>query len=174
MVNTKHDTSFHSGDAHMDRFDEFDESRADFSRWKGIYETWLRRKQAYRKQIHLKDYITCWGEKGYICHLIKWIRYRAGRSPLRCRLSWPCPGGYGFPRARRAIRQHTSHRHGPGVRDRPGPRSLPGGHAPRQRRPGCVLRRGHLRPCPAWHEDLRGESPALRYRMGPVARRPED
>lgn len=25
------------------RFDEYDETRADFSRWKGIYETWLRR-----------------------------------------------------------------------------------------------------------------------------------
>jgi hypothetical protein len=28
------------------RYDEFDESRADFSRWKGLYETWLRRKEA--------------------------------------------------------------------------------------------------------------------------------
>ena len=26
------------------RFDEFDESRSEFSRWKGIYRTWLRRK----------------------------------------------------------------------------------------------------------------------------------
>jgi len=26
------------------RFDEYDETRADFSRWKGVYETWLRRK----------------------------------------------------------------------------------------------------------------------------------
>ena len=24
-------------------YDEFDETRADFSRWKGVYETWLRR-----------------------------------------------------------------------------------------------------------------------------------
>lgn len=32
------------------RYDEFDETRADFSRWKGIYETWLRRKQAYVQQ----------------------------------------------------------------------------------------------------------------------------
>jgi hypothetical protein len=31
----------------LERFDEFDESRADFTRWKGIFETWLRRKQAY-------------------------------------------------------------------------------------------------------------------------------
>jgi hypothetical protein len=29
------------------RFDEYDESRVDFSRWKGLYETWLRRKTAY-------------------------------------------------------------------------------------------------------------------------------
>ena len=33
------------------RYDEFDETRADFSRWKGIYETWLRRKNAYTDQI---------------------------------------------------------------------------------------------------------------------------
>jgi len=33
------------------RYDEYDESRADFSRWKGIYETWRRRKDAYTKQI---------------------------------------------------------------------------------------------------------------------------
>ena len=28
------------------RFDEYDETRTDFSQWKGIYETWLRRKQS--------------------------------------------------------------------------------------------------------------------------------
>jgi hypothetical protein len=33
------------------RYDAYDETRADFSRWKGIYETWLRRKQAYAEQI---------------------------------------------------------------------------------------------------------------------------
>ena len=33
------------------RYDAFDETRADFSRWKGIYETWLRRKAAYTEQI---------------------------------------------------------------------------------------------------------------------------
>ena len=33
------------------RYDDYDETRADFSRWKGIYETWLRRKQAYTTQI---------------------------------------------------------------------------------------------------------------------------
>jgi hypothetical protein len=40
------------------RYDDFDETRADFSRWKGIYETWLRRKQAYTdllKQRELAD-----------------------------------------------------------------------------------------------------------------------
>jgi hypothetical protein len=33
------------------RYDAFDESRTDFSRWKGIYETWLRRKEAYERQL---------------------------------------------------------------------------------------------------------------------------
>ena len=33
------------------RCDEFDESRADFSRWKGFYETWLRWKEVYEKQL---------------------------------------------------------------------------------------------------------------------------
>ena len=33
------------------RYDDFDESRADFSRWKGIYETWRRRKAAYADQM---------------------------------------------------------------------------------------------------------------------------
>ena len=28
------------------RYDEYDETRTDLGRWKGIYETWLRRKQA--------------------------------------------------------------------------------------------------------------------------------
>jgi len=32
-------------------YDAYDETRADFSRWKGIYETWLRRKEAYTDQI---------------------------------------------------------------------------------------------------------------------------
>jgi hypothetical protein len=35
----------------LERFDEYDETRTDFSRWKGIYETWLRRKQNYDQQI---------------------------------------------------------------------------------------------------------------------------
>ncbi|MBN1581182.1 MAG: hypothetical protein JXA89_10800 [Anaerolineae bacterium] len=33
------------------QYDEYDETRADFSRWKGIYATWLRRKEAYSAQI---------------------------------------------------------------------------------------------------------------------------
>ena len=33
------------------RYDEFDETRADFSRWSGIYETWRRRKVAYNERI---------------------------------------------------------------------------------------------------------------------------
>jgi hypothetical protein len=37
------------------RYDEYDETRTDFSRWKGIYETWLRRKQAYTEQIEQHD-----------------------------------------------------------------------------------------------------------------------
>ena len=30
-------------------YDAYDETRADFSRWKGIFETWRRRKDAYRQ-----------------------------------------------------------------------------------------------------------------------------
>jgi hypothetical protein len=37
------------------RYDEYDETRADFSRWKGIYETWQRRKKAYAQQIQHRD-----------------------------------------------------------------------------------------------------------------------
>ncbi len=36
-------------------YDAHDESRADFSRWKGIYETLRRRKDAYRKQLEGRD-----------------------------------------------------------------------------------------------------------------------
>jgi hypothetical protein len=39
------------------RYDDYDETRADFSRWKGIYETWLRRKQAYTAQMQQYDLI---------------------------------------------------------------------------------------------------------------------
>ena len=35
----------------LERYDEFDETRVDFSRWKGIYETWQRRKLKYDQQF---------------------------------------------------------------------------------------------------------------------------
>ena len=37
------------------RYDEYDETRTDFSRRKVIYETWLRRKRAYTAQIKERD-----------------------------------------------------------------------------------------------------------------------
>lgn len=39
----------------LSRYDAYDETRADFSRWKGIFETWQRRKKAYRKKIKAHD-----------------------------------------------------------------------------------------------------------------------
>jgi hypothetical protein len=36
-------------------YDAYDETRADFSRWKGIFETWQRRKAAYRKQLEGRE-----------------------------------------------------------------------------------------------------------------------
>jgi len=39
------------------RYDAYDETRADFSRWKGIYETWQRRKVMYQDQIAHQDII---------------------------------------------------------------------------------------------------------------------
>ena len=38
-------------DGRFAQYDDFDETRTDFSRWKGIYETWLRRKEAYNVEI---------------------------------------------------------------------------------------------------------------------------
>lgn len=38
-------------------FDAFDETRADFSRWKGIYETWRRRKMAYHQQLQERELV---------------------------------------------------------------------------------------------------------------------
>ena len=38
------------------RYDVFDETRADFSRWKGIYETWRRRKAAYDQQVKTQGF----------------------------------------------------------------------------------------------------------------------
>ena len=42
-------TALNTGE--LARYDAFDETRTDFSRWKGIYQTWLRRKSAYRQQL---------------------------------------------------------------------------------------------------------------------------
>lgn len=39
----------------LEEFDEYDETRTDFSRWKGIFETWLRRKEAYDAQLRDHD-----------------------------------------------------------------------------------------------------------------------
>ncbi|MBU2610578.1 MAG: hypothetical protein KJ606_06475 [Chloroflexi bacterium] len=39
----------------LSRYDAFDETRADFSRWKGIYETWQRRKEVYTEQIKRRE-----------------------------------------------------------------------------------------------------------------------
>lgn len=39
----------------LERYDDYDETRTDFSRWKGIYETWQRRKQKYDAQIKEQD-----------------------------------------------------------------------------------------------------------------------
>ncbi|MCP4701140.1 MAG: hypothetical protein GY862_30440, partial [Gammaproteobacteria bacterium] len=41
----------------LERYDEYDETRTDFSRWKGAYQTWLRRKQAYRQKIQEVDFV---------------------------------------------------------------------------------------------------------------------
>jgi len=39
----------------LENYDAYDETRADFSRWKGIHETWLRRKASYARQIRDQD-----------------------------------------------------------------------------------------------------------------------
>ena len=38
------------------RYDEYDETRADFSKWKGYYEIWARRKTAYDEQIAEREF----------------------------------------------------------------------------------------------------------------------
>ena len=43
------------------QYDEYDETLADFSRWKGIYETWLRRKKSYTAQYQ-KTSRPCTGD----------------------------------------------------------------------------------------------------------------
>jgi len=42
----------------LEEYDTFDETRTDFSRWKGIYETWRRRKQSYAEKIKESDLVT--------------------------------------------------------------------------------------------------------------------
>jgi hypothetical protein len=39
----------------LEHYDDYDETRADFSRWKGIYETWQRRKAAYTSQLQHRE-----------------------------------------------------------------------------------------------------------------------
>jgi hypothetical protein len=39
----------------LSRYDEFDETRTDFSRWKGLFETWLRRQKAYEEQLKQRE-----------------------------------------------------------------------------------------------------------------------
>ena len=36
-------------------YDVYDETRTDFSRWKGIFEAWRRRKAAYRRQLQERE-----------------------------------------------------------------------------------------------------------------------
>jgi hypothetical protein len=42
-------------DGQLEAYDEYDETRADFSRWKGIFETWQRRKEKYDAQIKTQN-----------------------------------------------------------------------------------------------------------------------
>ena len=48
---------FHSAlmSGKLARYDAYDETRSDFSRWKGIYETWQRRKEAYSRLLAERD-----------------------------------------------------------------------------------------------------------------------
>ena len=39
-------------------YDDYDETRTDFSRWKGIYETWRRRKGKYDSQLQEQDFVA--------------------------------------------------------------------------------------------------------------------
>jgi hypothetical protein len=39
----------------LEKYDAYDETRADFSRWKGIFETWKRRKEAYQMQLQKRQ-----------------------------------------------------------------------------------------------------------------------
>ncbi|MGH7488831.1 MAG: hypothetical protein ACREMY_25000 [bacterium] len=39
----------------LSRFDEYDETRTDFSRWKGLFETWTRRQKSYDEQLKQRE-----------------------------------------------------------------------------------------------------------------------
>lgn len=41
----------------LSHYDEYDETRTDFNRWKGIYEIWLRHKEAYTAQVKQRNLI---------------------------------------------------------------------------------------------------------------------
>jgi hypothetical protein len=41
----------------LEQFDAYDETRIDFVRWKGIYETWRRRKAAYEAQMESRNLV---------------------------------------------------------------------------------------------------------------------
>ncbi len=41
----------------LSHYDEYDETRADFSRWKGFYEIWQRRKKAYDEQMAEREFV---------------------------------------------------------------------------------------------------------------------
>ena len=49
-------TALMSGE--LSEYDSYDETRADFGRWKGIFETWARRRETYRKQLQAHDVAT--------------------------------------------------------------------------------------------------------------------
>ena len=41
----------------LEDFDEYDETRTDFSRWKGIYETLRRRHQKYTERLNTQEIV---------------------------------------------------------------------------------------------------------------------
>jgi hypothetical protein len=41
----------------LEQFDAYDETRIDFVRWEGIYESWRRRKAAYKAQMETRDLV---------------------------------------------------------------------------------------------------------------------
>jgi len=50
----------------LERFDAYDETRTDFSRWKGIYETWVRRRSSYGELLKQRDVVeTLRAHPGY-------------------------------------------------------------------------------------------------------------